>query len=117
AVTISANCWSDAGHAVNQIYDIHHMMDRDDVSVGVGGDGGVLDDGRKEKICPSSKSYIATSPDRESICSFNPLTIRDDITVEYYSMQEYFLWDTFTVVVAASTMLNPHSKNGENDFA
>ncbi|CAN1130513.1 Nucleoside hydrolase 3 [Linum perenne] len=45
AVTISANCWSDAGHAVNQIYDILHMMDRDDVSIGVGGEGGVLDDG------------------------------------------------------------------------
>ncbi|CAN1768369.1 Nucleoside hydrolase 5 [Linum perenne] len=45
AVTISANSWSDAGHAVNQIYDILHMMDRDDVSIGVGGEGGVLDDG------------------------------------------------------------------------
>ncbi|XP_020580617.1 uncharacterized protein LOC110024767 [Phalaenopsis equestris] len=45
AVTISANAWSDAGHAVNHIYDILFMMDRDDVSVGVGGDGGVSDEG------------------------------------------------------------------------
>ncbi|CAL1397067.1 unnamed protein product [Linum trigynum] len=45
AVTISANAWSNAGHAVNQVYDILYMMDRDDVHVGVGGEGGVLDDG------------------------------------------------------------------------
>ncbi|CAN1130533.1 Nucleoside hydrolase 5 [Linum perenne] len=45
AVTISANSWGDAGYAMNLVYDILHMMDRDDVSVGVGGEGGVLDDG------------------------------------------------------------------------
>ncbi|XP_048235358.1 uncharacterized protein LOC8261524 isoform X3 [Ricinus communis] len=45
AVTINANAWTDAGHAVNQIYDILYMMGRDDISVGVGGEGGILDDG------------------------------------------------------------------------
>ncbi|KAL1548539.1 Nucleoside hydrolase 3 [Salvia divinorum] len=45
AVTISANAWTNAGHAVNQIYDILYMMGRDDVAVGVGGEGGILEDG------------------------------------------------------------------------
>ncbi|XP_075656193.1 nucleoside hydrolase 3-like [Castanea sativa] len=55
AVTISANGWSDAGHAVNQIYDILYMMDRDDVAVGVGGDGGILEDGT---ILPNVGGYL-----------------------------------------------------------
>lgn len=41
AITISANAWSDAGHAVNHLYDILYMMGRDDIPVGVGGDGGI----------------------------------------------------------------------------
>uniref|UniRef100_J3M724 Inosine/uridine-preferring nucleoside hydrolase domain-containing protein n=2 Tax=Oryza brachyantha TaxID=4533 RepID=J3M724_ORYBR len=41
AITINANEWSDAGHAVNHLYDMLHMMGRDDIPVGVGGDGGV----------------------------------------------------------------------------
>ncbi|XP_039838400.1 pyrimidine-specific ribonucleoside hydrolase RihA-like isoform X4 [Panicum virgatum] len=41
AITINANEWSDAGHAVNHLYDILYMMGRDDVAVGVGGDGGI----------------------------------------------------------------------------
>ncbi|XP_072960994.1 nucleoside hydrolase 3-like isoform X2 [Typha angustifolia] len=45
AVTINANAWTDAGHAVNQLYDILYMMNRDDIPVGVGGDGGISDDG------------------------------------------------------------------------
>ncbi|XP_074580355.1 nucleoside hydrolase 3-like [Curcuma longa] len=45
AVTISANAWSEAGHAVNHVYDLLYMMNRDDVAVGVGGDGGISDDG------------------------------------------------------------------------
>ncbi|CAN1768331.1 Nucleoside hydrolase 3 [Linum perenne] len=35
----------------------------------------------------------------------------------FAAYQEYFLWDTFTASVAASTMLNPHSRYGENEFA
>lgn len=45
AVTINTNAWTDAGHAVNQIYDILFMMDRDDIAVGVGGEGGILPNG------------------------------------------------------------------------
>ncbi|XP_065863521.1 nucleoside hydrolase 3-like isoform X2 [Euphorbia lathyris] len=45
AITINANAWTDAGHSVNQMYDILYMMDRDDIPVGVGGEGGILDDG------------------------------------------------------------------------
>ncbi|GAV63372.1 IU_nuc_hydro domain-containing protein [Cephalotus follicularis] len=55
AVTISANGWNDAGHAVNQIYDILYMMDRDDVAVGVGGEGGILEDGT---ILPDVGGYL-----------------------------------------------------------
>ncbi|CAA7061926.1 unnamed protein product [Microthlaspi erraticum] len=44
-ITLSANAWTNAGHAVNQVYDLLHMMGRDDISVGVGGEGGVLSDG------------------------------------------------------------------------
>ncbi|XP_062180693.1 nucleoside hydrolase 3-like isoform X2 [Phragmites australis] len=45
AITINANEWSDAGHAVNHLYDILYMMGRDDIPVGVGGDGGISDTG------------------------------------------------------------------------
>jgi len=45
AVSISVNAWSDAGHAVNHLYDILYMMGRDDILVGVGGDGGISDSG------------------------------------------------------------------------
>lgn len=45
AITINSNGWSDAGHAVNYVYDILSMMDRDDISVGVGGEGGILPNG------------------------------------------------------------------------
>ncbi|CAL0325826.1 unnamed protein product [Lupinus luteus] len=45
AVTINANTWTSAGHAVNQIYDILYMMGRDDVAVGIGGEGGILPNG------------------------------------------------------------------------
>ncbi|KAJ1262852.1 hypothetical protein BS78_09G140700 [Paspalum vaginatum] len=45
AVSISVNAWSDAGHAVNHLYDILYMMGRDDILVGIGGDGGISDSG------------------------------------------------------------------------
>ncbi|KAA8545046.1 hypothetical protein F0562_019855 [Nyssa sinensis] len=45
AITINANEWSDAGHAINHLYDILFMMDHDDIPVGVGGEGGILPDG------------------------------------------------------------------------
>lgn len=46
AITISANAWSDAGHAVNLLYDLLYMMGRDDISVGVGGEGGISFEGK-----------------------------------------------------------------------
>ncbi|KAL3505811.1 hypothetical protein ACH5RR_031193 [Cinchona calisaya] len=55
AVTISANAWTDAGHAVNQVYDLLHMMGRDDIAVGVGGEGGILEDGT---ILPNVGGYL-----------------------------------------------------------
>ncbi|KAK0599253.1 hypothetical protein LWI29_003626 [Acer saccharum] len=45
AITISANGWSDGGHAINHIYDILFMMDKDHIPVGVGGEGGILPNG------------------------------------------------------------------------
>lgn len=54
AVTINTNSWTNAGHAVNQIYDTLYMMGRDDVAVGVGGEGGILEDGT---ILPNVGGY------------------------------------------------------------
>ncbi|KAK2640612.1 hypothetical protein Ddye_028407 [Dipteronia dyeriana] len=45
AITINANGWSDGGHAINHIYDILFMMDKDHIPVGVGGEGGILPNG------------------------------------------------------------------------
>ncbi|KAM0029747.1 putative ribonucleoside hydrolase [Helianthus debilis subsp. tardiflorus] len=55
AVTINTNSWTNAGHAVNQIYDILHMMGRDDIDVGVGGDGGILENGTTQ---PNVGGYL-----------------------------------------------------------
>lgn len=55
AVTINPNAWTDAGHAVNQLYDILYMMGRDDIAVGVGGEGGILEDGT---ILPNVGGYL-----------------------------------------------------------
>ena len=55
AITINANAWIDAGHGVNQLYDMLYMMGRDDIAVGVGGDGGISDDG---EIHPDVGGYL-----------------------------------------------------------
>ncbi|GMI70352.1 nucleoside hydrolase 3 [Hibiscus trionum] len=55
AITINTNIWSDAGHAVNHIYDLLYMMNRDDIAVGVGGEGGILEDGT---ILPNVGGYL-----------------------------------------------------------
>ncbi|KAI3469469.1 hypothetical protein Pfo_026132 [Paulownia fortunei] len=54
AVTINTNAWTNAGHAVNQVYDLLYMMGRDDIAVGVGGEGGILEDGT---ILPNVGGY------------------------------------------------------------
>jgi hypothetical protein len=45
AITISTNAWTNAGHAANLIYDLLHMMGRDDIRVGIGGEGGISYEG------------------------------------------------------------------------
>ncbi|KAF8765664.1 hypothetical protein HU200_008161 [Digitaria exilis] len=55
AISISVNGWSDAGHAVNHLYDILYMMGRDDILVGVGGDGGISNSGT---INPNVGGYL-----------------------------------------------------------
>ncbi|KAK4266463.1 hypothetical protein QN277_027380 [Acacia crassicarpa] len=55
AITISANAWTNAGHAVNQVYDLLYMMGRDDIAVGVGGEGGILENG---SILPNVGGYL-----------------------------------------------------------
>nr|VDD19826.1 unnamed protein product [Brassica oleracea] len=54
-ITLSANAWTNAGHGVNQVYDLLHMMGRDDIAVGVGGEGVILDDGT---ILPDVGGYL-----------------------------------------------------------
>ncbi|KAF3951163.1 hypothetical protein CMV_023157, partial [Castanea mollissima] len=67
AVTISVNAWADAGHAVNQIYDILYMMGRDDIAVGVGGDGGILEDGT---ILPNVGGYLPIIEQRNTTVGY-----------------------------------------------
>jgi hypothetical protein len=55
AVTINVNACTNAGHSVNQVYDILYMMGRDDIAVGVGGDSGILEDGT---ILPNVGGYL-----------------------------------------------------------
>ncbi|KAM1442846.1 hypothetical protein ACFXTI_010262 [Malus domestica] len=55
AITINTNGWNDAGHAVNYIYDILSVMDRDDIPVGVGGEGGILPN---DTIQPNVGGYL-----------------------------------------------------------
>ncbi|GKD50308.1 hypothetical protein Tco_1279284 [Tanacetum coccineum] len=43
-INTNSNAWSDVGHPVNEIYDTHYMMGWVDVVVGVGGEGGILED-------------------------------------------------------------------------
>ncbi|KAL6581839.1 hypothetical protein OROMI_005853 [Orobanche minor] len=45
AITINTNSWTNGGHAVNEVYDLLYMMGRDDIAVGIGGEGGILEDG------------------------------------------------------------------------
>lgn len=55
AITVNTNSWTNAGHAVNQIYDILYMMGRDDIAVGVGGEGGISENGT---ILPNVGGYL-----------------------------------------------------------
>lgn len=61
-IVVNANAWTNGGHAVNQIYDILYMMGRDDIAVGVGGEGGILPNGT---ILPNVGGYL---PIIEQVC-------------------------------------------------
>lgn len=63
AITISANAWSNAGHAVNHLYDLLYMMGRDDIQVGMGGEGGILFDGT---ILPDVGGYLSIAEQENS---------------------------------------------------
>ncbi|KAJ4955250.1 hypothetical protein NE237_012033 [Protea cynaroides] len=76
AVTITPNSWNDAGHAVNQVYDILYMMGRDDVSVGVGGEGTILSDGT---ILPNVGGYLPIIDQGESTAG--PCRYRQSVPV------------------------------------
>jgi inosine-uridine nucleoside N-ribohydrolase len=56
AITISADAWSNIGHAVNHLYDLLYMMGRDDIQVGIGGEGGILFD---DTILPDVGGYLS----------------------------------------------------------
>lgn len=45
AITVSVNSWTDDGHSVNHLYDMLYMMNKDDIQVGVGGEGGISQNG------------------------------------------------------------------------
>uniref|UniRef100_A0A3Q7G194 Inosine/uridine-preferring nucleoside hydrolase domain-containing protein n=1 Tax=Solanum lycopersicum TaxID=4081 RepID=A0A3Q7G194_SOLLC len=55
AITISTHGWNDAGHVVNQVYDMLYMIGRDDIVVDVGGEGGILPNGT---ILPDVGGYL-----------------------------------------------------------
>uniref|UniRef100_N1R5B1 Inosine/uridine-preferring nucleoside hydrolase domain-containing protein n=1 Tax=Aegilops tauschii TaxID=37682 RepID=N1R5B1_AEGTA len=149
AITINANAWIDAGHGVNQLYDILYMMGRDDIAVGVGGDGGISDAG---EIHPDVGGYLPMIDQFNMFCdpfaayvvlhSGVPVTLVPldatntiPVTVEFFAEfgrrwqttpearycfqsldQGFYLWDSFTVGVAISSMGNDEV-NGGNDFA
>ncbi|XP_074307218.1 nucleoside hydrolase 3-like [Silene latifolia] len=54
-VTINSNAWTHAGHAINQLYDLFFMMGRDDIPIGVGGEGGISQNGT---IFPNVGGYL-----------------------------------------------------------
>ncbi|RWV88849.1 hypothetical protein GW17_00049034 [Ensete ventricosum] len=114
AITISANAWTDAGHAVNHVYDILYMMNRDDIPVGVGGDGGILDDGT---ILPHVGGYL---PLIEQVSISTGLVqcflITSSLSFGLY-LQSYFMWDSFASGVAISIMSKADNYDGENEFA
>uniref|UniRef100_A0A0E0L2F5 Inosine/uridine-preferring nucleoside hydrolase domain-containing protein n=1 Tax=Oryza punctata TaxID=4537 RepID=A0A0E0L2F5_ORYPU len=77
AVTIDVNTWSDAGHAVNQLYDMLYMMGRDDIPVGVGGDGGISSHGT---IHPNVGGYLPLID--QGMTTFGPCRYRQAIPLE-----------------------------------
>ncbi|KAK6130384.1 hypothetical protein DH2020_035889 [Rehmannia glutinosa] len=95
AVTINTNAWTNAGHAVNQVYDILYMMGRDDIAVGVGGEGGILEDGT---ILPNVGGYlpiIEQGNDTAGYCRYRqaiPVGLRGKLDIDTnYGFRKSFL--------------------------
>ncbi|KMZ72029.1 Pyrimidine-specific ribonucleoside hydrolase [Zostera marina] len=63
AITINANLFTNPDHSINQIYDVLYMMDRDDIVVGVGGEGGISSNGDIE---PNVGGYLPIIEQGES---------------------------------------------------
>ncbi|KAG6758899.1 hypothetical protein POTOM_035362 [Populus tomentosa] len=128
--TINTNAWTDAGHAVSQIYDMLYMMGRDDVSVGMGGEGGTTEDSRLgERLdidanygIPASvnenffKAFEQNQHTYEAQYCFQSLKMARDTWFDDQFYTSYFMWDSFMSGVAVSTMRTSHNQNGENEF-
>lgn len=82
AVTINTNAWTDAGHAVNQVYDILYMMGRDDIAVGVGGEGGILEDGT---IQPNVGGYLPIIEQVQRNCMYFLCTSEIELSLIIYN--------------------------------
>lgn len=84
-MTINANGWTSAGHAVNQIYDLLYMMGRDDIAVGVGGEGGILQNG--STILPNVGGYLPLIDQViQFLFIFSLLVFHNDQTLCYVSI-------------------------------
>ncbi|KAL3626174.1 Nucleoside hydrolase 3 [Castilleja foliolosa] len=95
AVTINANGWSNAGHSINQVYDLLYMMGRDDVAVGLGGEGVILQDGT---ILPNVGGYLPIIEQGNSTagyCRYSqaiPLGLRGKLDIDTkYGFRKSFL--------------------------
>ncbi|XP_012089456.2 uncharacterized protein LOC105647839 [Jatropha curcas] len=88
AITLNTNGWSDSGHAINHVYDILFMMGRDDIPVGVGGEGSILSNGT---LLPNVGGYFPIIDQRMSTsgeCRYRQAipvgrTGRQDINTNY----------------------------------
>ena len=72
AITLSANGWCDSGHGINHVYDLLFMMGRDDIPVGVGGEGGILPNGT---ILPNVGGYLPIIDQVRLTCFFFAQTL------------------------------------------
>ncbi|XP_024525453.1 uncharacterized protein LOC112344613 [Selaginella moellendorffii] len=55
AITLDSNAWVNPGFGVNMVYDLLFTMGRDDIAIGVGGEGGITQDGT---IQPNVGGYV-----------------------------------------------------------
>lgn len=65
---------------MNHIYDMLYMMNRDDIAVGVGGEGGILEDGT---ILPNVGGYLPIIEQVKSLLSIQSLELHLPTLVHY----------------------------------